>query len=58
MIRYVTSKEMTNDYAFTIEPSAEEKKALTDKGYVHFSTYQIMDENNPDYGRLEEMWIR
>jgi hypothetical protein len=49
---------MANDYAFAVEPSDEEIKALIDKGYFHFSTYTIMDESSPDYGRKEEMWIR
>jgi len=58
MIRYLTSPVMMNDYAFVIEPSDEEIKALKNKGYFHFSAYTIMDESSPDYGRKEEMWIR
>lgn len=58
MIRYESSSEMVNDYAFVVDPTSEDENQLKDSGYFHFSSYTVMRENDPDYGKREEMWIR
>lgn len=58
MIRYESSEEMVNDYAFVINPTSEDEKELKDSGYCPFSSYTVMREDDPDFGKREEMWIR
>lgn len=59
MIRYVSSKEMINDYAFVLEPvSEEDKEELISKGYYASSRYRLENPDNPDYGKYEQMWFK
>ena len=58
MIRYIISQNLLNMYAFVIEPTAEEKKELIEKGFSYFSNYTIKNEEDNNNGKKEEMWIK
>ncbi len=49
-----------NDYATIVEPTEheDERRLLISEGYRPWSRYKIKAEENANYGKIEELWVK
>ena len=58
MIQILCNRKMMHMYAWVTEPTADEQDYLARNGFQYFAGYEIDDEEDPDYGKVRQMWVR